>query len=382
MDSSTYAQEASSSSAGNARKLWPVVCRTRGTFAPDGAHVGTFLAGLAEAALIQLDTALIQCANGRESGSQMAVVSWAAHCTRPNFIERVQDHDLACTGSGLFCAGLSLMEQGWDMTQRIAQMKAAPEDIGTLRAMLSLQAPASENTVRSGRLEDERSKVVVQAEHTQPTRVIAPPDPAGSSLFETEHPTQVQTGAGDSVRAEEMVDDAAGRHGADEHSPANAPIIANTQKSTGRLQVRLYGKKAAHTLEMGPHRRGGDFLGVHVVSLESARALTGGGFDWGRKLVFQFTPEEMPAAIAVLMNLRESAIFGQHGADRNKSCELRWQDSGLYVVTSQPGENFGVPVQPETVFYLLSLFCQAMAQGHQGGTITETMALVRAIHAR
>ena len=59
-------------------------------------------------------------------------------------------------------------------------------------------------------------------------------------------------------------------------------------------------------------------MGAHVVTIESARALPGGGYDWGRKLSHQLTPEEMPVAIGVLMNLTESARFGQDGGAARK----------------------------------------------------------------
>ena len=70
-------------------------------------------------------------------------------------------------------------------------------------------------------------------------------------------------------------------------------------------------------------------MGAHVVTIESARALPGGCYDWGRKLTLQLTPEEMPVAIGVLRNLTESARFGQHGAQRDKFIELRRQAGGL-----------------------------------------------------
>jgi len=147
-----------------------------------------------------------------------------------------------------------------------------------------------------------------------------------------------------------------------------------------RLQVRLFGREAAHTLEIGPHRRGDSFMGVQVVTVESARALAGGGYDWGRKLAVQLTPEEMPAAIAVLMNLSSSARFGQHGVDRDKFVELRRQEGGLVVVTGQAGSVYAVPVRTATLYYLLSLFARAMARDLPGNTIADVLALVKASH--
>ena len=163
---------------------------------------------------------------------------------------------------------------------------------------------------------------------------------------------------------------------------ANGEPDQSDQKSPrtpARLQLKLFGKDAAHTLEAGPHRRGAGFMGAHVVTIESARALAGAsGYDWGRKLTVQLTPEEMPTAIAVLMNLSELACFGQHGAQRDKFIELRRQAGGLVVVTGQGGAVYAVPVKTGTLYYLLGLFARAMAQGLPGASLAEVLALVKA----
>ena len=90
-------------------------------------------------------------------------------------------------------------------------------------------------------------------------------------------------------------------------------------------------------------------MGAHVVTIESARAFPGGGYDWGRKLTLQLAPEEMPVAIGVLRNLTESARFDQHGAQRDKFIELRRQAVGQAVVTGQGGQFYAVPVKTAVV---------------------------------
>jgi hypothetical protein len=149
----------------------------------------------------------------------------------------------------------------------------------------------------------------------------------------------------------------------------------------GRLQVRLFGRESAHTLEVGPHRRGASFMGVQVVTIESARALPdASGYDWSHKLMVQLTPEEMPQAMAVLMNLSASARFGQHGPDRDKFVELRRQEGGLVVVTGQGGAVYAVPVKTGSLYYVLALFSRAMARGLPGSSVAEVLALVKAAH--
>lgn len=152
-----------------------------------------------------------------------------------------------------------------------------------------------------------------------------------------------------------------------------------------RLRLRLFGKAAAHTLEITPHRRGGDFLGVHVVSIDSAHALgIGGGYAWERKLVIQLTPEEMPAIIATLMGLTPSVRFGHHGTGRDKFVEVRRQESGVVIITGEKSLSYSVPVPTTTLYYVLDLFCRAMAMRMEveqpGRSAADVLMLVRSAH--
>src|SRR5207245_9396817 len=76
------------------KHLWGSVCRARGTPLPDAAHVGAFLEDLAPDAQAILLAALTMCANGREKSKELALVSWAAACTRPALLSKVQGHGL------------------------------------------------------------------------------------------------------------------------------------------------------------------------------------------------------------------------------------------------------------------------------------------------
>jgi len=144
--------------------------------------------------------------------------------------------------------------------------------------------------------------------------------------------------------------------------------------------LRLFGKTAAHTLEITQHRRGDDFFGVHVITIDSAHALLGSGYDWQRKLVLQLTPEEMPAIIATLIGITASVKFGQHGVDHSKYIEVRRQESGIALVTGDHGVNFPVPVPTATVYYLVDLFCRALAMSTPGRPVSDILALVKSAH--
>lgn len=89
---------------------------------------------------------------------------------------------------------------------------------------------------------------------------------------------------------------------------------------------------------------------LNTANSQSARVLSGGGDGWDRKLAVQLTPEEMPAALAVLMDLAKSVRFVQDGAQRHKFVELRRQAGGLVVVTGQSGAVYAVPVKTCTPY--------------------------------
>ena len=126
-----------------------------------------------------------------------------------------------------------------------------------------------------------------------------------------------------------------------------------------------------------------------MVSIDSAHTLststgTGGGYAWERKLVIQLTPEEMPAVIATLMGLTPSVRFGHHGASQAKFIEVRRQDGGLVIVTGERSLSYSVPVPAGVVYYVLDLFCRAMAMGRQAGqparSVSDVLMLVKSAY--
>lgn len=322
--------------------LWLQVCRARGTPAPDQTLVGPFLASLPALQQSELERALLLCLNGREKHRELALVSWAAACTRPDFLIRVQGHGLGCSGPALFGAGLTLMASGWDMSARIAQLAGNPQDIAALAVLLGQPVPAPE---------------------PQP-EVPVPPIKPGRLKRQGLAPVQHIFAQEETLESVFPI--------ADDLDPGALSL-------PGRLQVRLLGRESAHTLEIGPHRRSASFMGVHVVTIESAHALLdASGYDWDNKLTLQLTPEEMPLATAVLMNRSASARFGRDGAERGKFAELRHQENGLVLVTGQGSAVHAVPVKAGALYYLLSLFCRGMARGLPGSSVAEVLALMEA----
>ncbi|CAM3839168.1 hypothetical protein [Polaromonas hydrogenivorans] len=84
------------------------------------------------------------------------------------------------------------------------------------------------------------------------------------------------------------------------------------------------------------------------------------------------------------MGLTPSVRFGNHGADRSKFVELRRQAGGLVLVTGEHAAVYPVPVPAATVYYVLDLFCRAMAMSLEvdkpGRSVSDVLMLVKSAH--
>ena len=418
-------------------QLWRQVRVSRGTPEPDAVHLTSFVAGLSTLERDKIEGALAMAVQGREQPGDFSLISWAASCTRPALLAQLAGHGLVFTGSALFSCGLVLREQGWDIQARVAQLANNPADVATLRAMLPSASKTSDWQTASSpepwqgdappnSLPDSLPDAAPPA--AAPLNDIPPDEDTGPSW--PDESTEDTTGVWEKVEhwdaletigepqalpvsriqgiqsitlLENTVPALPTRFEREAaplpfYSAASSPaaVSQTTRKRGGKKdetldpqlqpKLRLFGKSAAHTLEVTDHRRGGDFMGTHVVSIDSAAAhgthSTSGTYAWERKLVIQLTPEEMPAIVATLMGITPSTRFGNHGADKSKFIEVRRQEGGLVIVTGDKAASYSVPVPTRTAYYVLDLFCRAMAMTNDGPgrSASDVLALVRAVH--
>ena len=412
---------------------WHQVHVSRGTPAPDAAHLASVVAGLSTPERDKIESALAMAVRGHEQPGDFSLISWAASCTRPALLAHLAGHGLEFTGSELFSCGLVLREQGWDIQSRVAQLANNPADVATLRAMLPGAHKTSDWQTASSpepwqgdappdSLPDTALPAAAPLDDIPPDEDTAPNWPDESMEDTTgvwekvEHwdaletigePQALLTSSAQGIQSTTLLKNTVPalptrfeREAAPLpfYSAAPSPAAASptTRKNGGtpepQLQpkLRLFGKSAAHMLEVTDHRRGGDFMGTYVVSIDSAAAYsthgthstTSGTYAWERKLVIQLTPEEMPAILATLMGITPSVRFGNHGADKSKFIEVRRQEGGLVIVTGDNAASYSVPVPTRTAYYVLDLFCRAMAmsQNGPGRSASDILALVRSVH--
>ena len=363
------------------QQLWRQVCASRGTPPPDPVRLAGFMEDLGTHEREKLQIVLLLAARGREPPGDLGLLSWAASCTRPALFDQLATHGLTFTGAALFACGLKLREEGWDMQHRIAQLAGNHADVDTLRALLPAVLPLGPSQAEVG---PQKGAAPERHEEAAAEGAYFPwPDdglPDGQAPGgEGEPMDDIPAAAASNMSAALPVLPTRFAR----QRPDTPPGAASPESAPGehRLRLRLFGKAAAHTLEVTPHRRGGDFISVHVVSIDSAHALGAGeGYAWERKLVIQLTPEEMPAVIATLMGLTPLVRFGHHGADRAKFIEVRRQEGGLVIVTGERSLSYSVPVPTATVYYVLDLFCRAMTMAVPERSVSDVLMLVRSAH--
>jgi hypothetical protein len=358
------------------RQAWSAVCERRGIRQPEATKLQAFLRGLEADALSALRRAIRQCMSGGESPDEMSTVFWAGACTRPDFLQKASVVCPACTSAALFAAGLILIPQGWDMHARIHNLETSPEDMAKLSEVL-------DTLVVAGTTDEGHPAPVAGIEADALKRDSSAAGAASASafdLFELDgkaNPAPYRTSVDDEQMSDHRHDPQEGL----ETDPEGSSDPRSPPQASGRPKVRLFGKDAAHSVEITNHRRAGDFMNVSVVTVDSARAIAGNGYDWRNKLVIQLTPEEMPAAIAVLMGLTTSCKFENHGSDRSKFVEMRNQDGGMMLVTGNRTISFAVPVKTPSIYYLLDLFCRAMVAGTPNRSGNDVITLVRSIYS-
>lgn len=344
--------------------LWRNVSNSRGTRAPKSQGLDDFLLGLSDRTRIRLNDTLLRCRKGAELPSDIGAVSWASACTHEMIPTKVREAGIECGAVELFETGMSLIDSGMDPVIFVMGLKDKPEYVEKLTSMLPIplrKAIPATSFQPQGSL----NRAEATDDHGAPDITVAT-DAMDMDFFEASASSTPQ-GVADSTRepTQEPVGVRAATHGSEE------PWVS----------VRLFGKTAAHTLEISTHRRAGQFLGINVVSVESAKPQVGGGYDWNNKLSIQLTPEEMPEVIAVLLGIVGEATFSNHGSDRNKAVTFRNQPDGILIVTSLRNDAYPVPVKRAVTYYLLDLFCRAMAASTPDRKPSEVISLVRGIYS-
>lgn len=348
------------------KELWRNVCAARGTRLPQTKGLDEYLIGMPDSAKQRLSDTLSRCRKGTELARDFGVISWASACTHEAIPAKAQAVNIDCTASELFVAGLTLMDDGIDPAAFVMGMETHIKHADMLRKLLPVPQFAESPPANTTPLRDATPPLVDSAKSKPRVTGGFTDEEVGIDIFEASAPKPR------TVKPRVIGQDPQAGMQTQDGEPGAEP---------GWVSVRIFGKTAAHTLEISNHRRSRQFLGVNVVSIESARPLANGGYDWNNKLSLQLTPEEMPEVIAVLLGLVGEVTFSNHGSDRNKSVTFKNQEGGMLVSTSTRSDAYyPVPVKRSVVYFLLDLFCRAMAAGTPDRKPSDVISLVRGIY--
>jgi len=142
----------------------------------------------------------------------------------------------------------------------------------------------------------------------------------------------------------------------DEQEQAEPERPANEQEpEQERASHHVYGGQAALCFELDV-----TVSGFSTIALDGAKMVGKRKFDWANKLRVQLTKQELPIVTAVLLGMRQSCEFKNHGPDNNKGFALEHQDGKIYCKLFTKGLVVGVPITLSDAYYASVLFLKQL----------------------
>ena len=174
------------------------------------------------------------------------------------------------------------------------------------------EPPASDDSTPSA-----SAPVTSLPTQAQPPRVGSPPRRAGAAATDGQSETAALTPG---ARPEST------------GQPGTAP--------EGRFtDFHVYGGKGALTFEAGLNR-----AGQPVVFIDAAKASGARRYDWAQKIRVMLTPDECLELLAVLLGLVPSALFRNHGPEKDKWIEVQHQGAQVFAKVGKAKDVCAVPI--------------------------------------
>lgn len=139
---------------------------------------------------------------------------------------------------------------------------------------------------------------------------------------------------------------------------ATTPPSPEQERRAHQLQTKIYGTKAALTLET-------DFLqsGLSTVSIEGAACTAPREYDWAGKVTFQLTRKELPVFTAMMAGhggVNTMVEFLAHGPDKDKNLRVMDQGASLLVSLRQGQRLLAVRLQLADTYQILAICLKAL----------------------
>lgn len=134
--------------------------------------------------------------------------------------------------------------------------------------------------------------------------------------------------------------------------PTEEKLPAEVLATLRQHGMHVYASSAALKIELAT-LRAGEASGAlqYTVQIDGAKA-KGNGYDWIRKVPFQFTRRELPVLAAFLLGMGGKKLaFANHGPNTDKHLEIEDQGAHLFVkMRVSGGPVVALPVPPADVF--------------------------------
>jgi hypothetical protein len=120
-----------------------------------------------------------------------------------------------------------------------------------------------------------------------------------------------------------------------------------------------------------------------TVRLEAAPSIGAKKYDWGQKVVLQFTTRELPYLLAVLLGWLPEYRVSAHGSDNDKGASLQNQDGGkLYVTVWHGKTSRAVPVMPPDLWPVVNLVVKQMLADKPHLSAESLLSMIRLMVVR
>lgn len=138
---------------------------------------------------------------------------------------------------------------------------------------------------------------------------------------------------------------------------------AATEEERRKGQKKVYGGRAALTLEVDNRRNGAPTIRLEAAKILNAEART---YDWKNKIVIQLTTSELQKITALLLGMIKQAKFSNHGPKNDKWFEFSHQEEAKYAGTVKVAVGEGremciVSITHEDIGDVTSLFLRQTA---------------------
>ena len=133
--------------------------------------------------------------------------------------------------------------------------------------------------------------------------------------------------------------------------------------------------------------------GVHTINIESAGVVQTEGnqqqsfverhYHWENKVLFQLSSNELLLFTAVLLNIKNSCTFDNHGSEHDKHLLMQYKNPNrLFLTLKTRNSQHNVWLHEGDLFYLSGIAINQIIKNTQATSWVDIISLIRNIYGR